>query len=102
VVVAASAFIGRTPTSFIAFVGLISEAGIFRRAGANFRMLVLLRGATCTHVDRRDGAFGRRISHLKRGYGLRRSRLKGQAGMKAWTAWAILTYNLDTLAIRAS
>jgi transposase, IS5 family len=49
----------------------------------------------------RTGAEGR-ISHLKRSYGLRRSRLKGQAGMKAWSAWAILAYNLDTLAIRAS
>ncbi len=43
-----------------------------------------------------------RISHLKRGYGLRRSRLKGKAGARTWTAWAILAYNLDTLAIRAS
>ncbi len=47
----------------------------------------------------RTGAEGR-ISHLKRSYGLRRSRLKGQAGMRTWTAWAILAYNLDTLAIR--
>jgi len=42
-----------------------------------------------------------RISHLKRRYGLRRSRLKGHEGLQTWTAWAILTYNLDTLAIRA-
>ena len=49
----------------------------------------------------RTGAEGR-ISHLKRSYGLRRSRLKGAAGVHAWSAWAILTYNLDTLAIRAS
>lgn len=49
----------------------------------------------------RTGAEGR-ISHLKRGYGLRRSRLKGGPGMRAWSAWAILAYNLDTLAIRAS
>ena len=41
-----------------------------------------------------------RISHLKRGYGLRRSRLKGHAGAKTHVGWAILTYNLDTLAIR--
>jgi IS5 family transposase len=43
-----------------------------------------------------------RISHLKRRYGLRRSRLKGHHGAKTWTAWAILAYNLDTLAIRAT
>ena len=46
----------------------------------------------------RAGAEGR-ISHLKRRYGLRRSRLKGHDGMRIWT-WAILTYDLDTLAIR--
>jgi transposase, IS5 family len=43
-----------------------------------------------------------RISHLKRCYGLRRSRLKGHHGTRTWTAWAILAYNLDTLAIRAA
>jgi IS5 family transposase len=42
-----------------------------------------------------------RISHLKRRYSLKRSRLKGHRGAKTWTAWAILAYNLDTLAIRA-
>jgi transposase, IS5 family len=49
----------------------------------------------------RTGAEGR-ISHLKRGYGLRRSRLKGDDGQKTWTGWAILAYNLDTLSIRTS
>ncbi len=48
----------------------------------------------------RTGAEGR-ISHLKRGYGLNRSRLKGDHGHQIWTGWAILTYNADTLAIRA-
>jgi IS5 family transposase len=43
-----------------------------------------------------------RISHLKRRYGLKRSRLKGHHGTKTWTAWAILAYNLDTLAIRTA
>ncbi len=47
----------------------------------------------------RTGVEGR-ISHLKRGYGLRRSRLKGDEGMRIWTGWAILAYDLDTLAIR--
>ncbi len=42
-----------------------------------------------------------RISHLKRRYGLRRSRLKGHQGARTWAAWAVLAYNLDTLAIRA-
>jgi IS5 family transposase len=49
----------------------------------------------------RTGSEGR-ISHLKRGYGLRRSRLKGDEGQRTWTGWAILAYNLDTLAIRAA
>jgi len=47
----------------------------------------------------RTGAEGR-ISHLKRGYGLGRSRLKGDEGRQVWTGWAILAYNADTLAIR--
>jgi IS5 family transposase len=49
----------------------------------------------------RTGAEGR-ISHLKRGYGLRRSRLKGDEGQKTSTGWGILTYNLDTLTIRTA
>jgi IS5 family transposase len=43
----------------------------------------------------RTGAEGR-ISHVKRGYGLRRSRLKGDQGQRIWTGWATLAYNLDT------
>jgi IS5 family transposase len=43
-----------------------------------------------------------RISHLKRRYGLRRSRLKGHDGARTWAGWAVLAYNLDTLAIRAA
>lgn len=48
----------------------------------------------------RVGAEGR-ISHLKRGYGLRRSRLRGHDGARTWVAWGLLAYNLDTLAARA-
>ena len=44
----------------------------------------------------RTGAEGR-ISHLKRRYGLDRSRLKGNEGRQIWTEWSILAYNLDTL-----
>ncbi len=47
----------------------------------------------------RTGAEGR-ISHLKRGYGLGRSRLKGDEGQQIWTGWTILAYNADTLAVR--
>jgi transposase, IS5 family len=48
----------------------------------------------------RTGEEGR-ISHLKRRYGLDRSRLKGAEGQQIWTEWAILAYNSDTLAARA-
>jgi transposase, IS5 family len=43
----------------------------------------------------RTGMEGR-ISHLKRGYGLRRSRLKGDEGHQIWDSWATLTYNAET------
>ena len=43
----------------------------------------------------RTGIEGR-ISHLKRSYGLRRSRLKGDEGHQIWDGWAALTYNADT------
>ena len=43
----------------------------------------------------RTGAEGR-VSHLKRGYGLRRSRLKGDEGHQIWDGWAAFTYNAAT------
>jgi IS5 family transposase len=46
----------------------------------------------------RTGAEGR-ISHLKRGYGLGRSRLKGAEGERIWTGWATFAYDLDTIAV---
>ncbi len=49
----------------------------------------------------RAGSEGR-ISHLKRGYGMRRSRLRGHDGARTWTGWSILTYDLDTLAVQAA
>ncbi|MGH2947677.1 MAG: transposase, partial [Solirubrobacteraceae bacterium] len=45
----------------------------------------------------RTGSEGR-ISHLKRDYGLRRSRLKGAEGTNTWVGWTALAYNLDTYA----
>jgi IS5 family transposase len=48
----------------------------------------------------RTGAEGR-VSHLKRRYGLDRSRLKGDEGRQIWTEWTILAYNTDTLAVRS-
>jgi IS5 family transposase len=49
----------------------------------------------------RAGSEGR-ISHLKRSSGLRRRRLRGHDGAQAWTGWAILAYNLDTLAVHTA
>ena len=46
----------------------------------------------------RTGTEGR-ISHLKRRYGMDRSRLKGE-GRQIWTGWSILADNADTLAVR--
>jgi IS5 family transposase len=48
----------------------------------------------------RTGSEGR-ISHLKRDYGLRRSRLKGEQGTKTSVGWSALAYNLDTYALYA-
>lgn len=49
----------------------------------------------------RVGAEGR-ISHLKRGYGLKRTRLKGAEGQRIWTGWSAFTFDLDTVAVLAS
>ncbi|HZI92270.1 MAG TPA: transposase [Thermoleophilaceae bacterium] len=42
-----------------------------------------------------------RISHLKRSYGLDRTRLRGHPGARTWVGWAVLAYNLDTLAVHS-
>jgi IS5 family transposase len=42
----------------------------------------------------RAGAEGR-ISHLKRRYGLARSRLKGHEGAKIWAGYGVLAHNVD-------
>ena len=49
----------------------------------------------------RVGAEGR-IAHLKREYGAGRSRLRGTTGARTWEGWAILTYNLVSLARKAA
>jgi len=43
-----------------------------------------------------------RISHLKRSYGLDRARLRGHPGARTWVGWAVLAYNLDTLAVHSA
>jgi IS5 family transposase len=44
----------------------------------------------------RVGCHGR-ISHLKRNYGVGRTRLKGTQGARIWESWAVLAYDLDTV-----
>lgn len=66
--------------------------------------------AGCSQVDSsttrrrlrryRVGCEGR-IAHLKRGYGAGRSRLRGTEGARIWEGWAVLAYDLDTLAAMA-
>ena len=55
-------------------------------------------GSTRTRRRRRRYRTGMegRVSHLKRRYGLDRSRLKGNEGHQIWDGWATLTYNTDT------
>jgi len=48
-------------------------------------------------ASHRVGCEGR-IAHLKREYGGRRSRLKGETGAKIRASWTALAYNLDTVA----
>ena len=59
--------------------------------------------ASPSYTTLRDSTAARAASAtFKRGYGLRRSRLEGDQGQRIWTGWAILAYNLDTLAIQAA
>lgn len=39
-----------------------------------------------------------RIAHGKREYGMGRSRLRGTEGARIWEGWAVLAYDLDTVA----
>lgn len=39
-----------------------------------------------------------RIAHLKRAYGAGRSKLRGTMGAMIWEGWAVLAYDLDTVA----
>jgi IS5 family transposase len=54
------------------------------------------------HTKRRLGRYRvgceGRIAHVKRGYGAGRSKLRGTEGVRTWESWAVLAYDLDTLA----
>ena len=72
-------------------------AGVFIVGTANAGSRRTRRRLACFRV----GCEGR-ISHLKRGYAAGRSRLRGTEGARIWEAWAILAYDLDTLAVIAN
>lgn len=59
------------------------------------------RHSDCRLAKYRIGCEGR-ISYLKRRYGARRGGIKGQAGARTSVGWSVLSYNLDTLAIRTA
>jgi transposase, IS5 family len=42
-----------------------------------------------------------RISHLKRGFGLRRTRMRRLAGARTWVGLGIFTYNLQRMTVVA-
>lgn len=76
-----------------------------RRVVARSARLVRLPGAAAgiaANAAMIGSAHPGRLSQLKRGCGVRRSRFKAKHGMRVSTGWGILTYNLDTLAIRTS
>jgi IS5 family transposase len=39
-----------------------------------------------------------RVSHMKRGYHAGRPRLRGVSGARIWESWAVLAYDIDTVA----
>jgi transposase, IS5 family len=91
----------------LALDGGFSPTGVAEQMPGPGRVFIAGRtSAGSRRTDRRLARFRvgieGRISHLKRRYGLKRARLKGHHGARTWTAWAILAYNLDTLAIRAT
>jgi transposase, IS5 family len=43
-----------------------------------------------------------RISQLKRGFGLRRTRLRGLAGAKSWVGLGVFAYNLQRMTVLAA
>jgi IS5 family transposase len=43
-----------------------------------------------------------RISHLKRGFGLRRTRLRRLPGAKTWVGLGIFAYNLQRMTVVAA
>ena len=98
--------LGLTPRE-LALDGGFFPAGVAEQLPGPERVFINGRQSTGNRrTDRRLAKFRvgseGRISHLKRRYGLRRSRLKGHQGARTWTAWAILAYNLDTLAVRGA
>jgi len=81
-----------TKATLVAMAGLGSQ--VFIAGSAQNEGSRRTRRRLASH---RVGCEGR-IAHLKREYGGRRSRLKGETGAKIWASWTALAYNLDTVA----
>ena len=97
-----AAELGLNKATVYRLLSTMQEFKLIEQNPANQRYRLGLGGAERTQRRLRryrTGAEGR-ISHLKRRYGLDRSRLKGDQGRQIWTEWAILAYNLDTIAVR--
>jgi hypothetical protein len=75
--------------------------GVQRREGPALRHRLSRQPGGGRELRRRAAGTPRR-RRRKRRYGTRRSRLKGHDGARTTVGWNILTYNLDTLAIRTA
>jgi transposase, IS5 family len=103
---------GRPPATVVADRGFGFAANDRALAELGVRRIGLQRSGTPSAARRaveQTRAFKRlrnwrvgieaRISHLKRGFGLRRSRLRRLAGARTWTGLGIFAYNLQRMTV---
>lgn len=103
---------GRTPATVVGDRGFGSAANDKAVAALGVRHIGLQRGGTLSNTRReheRTRSFRRmrnwrigveaRISHLKRGFGLRRTRLRHLTGAQTWVGLGIFAYNLQRMTV---
>jgi IS5 family transposase len=88
--------------AFDAGFGVVATAAALAPLQTTLFITASPKNPTSVHTRRRlaryrVGCEGR-ISHLKREYSAGRPRLKGKRGAQIWQGWAILAYDLDTVA----
>lgn len=101
---------GRVPATVVGDRGFGTAAGDKALAELGVKRIGLQRGGTLSKTRRdheRTRPFRRmrnwrvgieaRISHLKRGFGLRRTRLRRLAGAQIWVGLGIFAYNLQRM-----